>query len=32
MDTFQKRDILRQAMEKLKHDADSIDRRVEAVK
>jgi negative regulator of replication initiation len=32
VDTFQKRDILRQAMEKMKYDPDSIDRCVEAVK
>lgn len=32
VDTFQKRDILRQAMEKMKYDPDSIDRSVEAVK
>jgi negative regulator of replication initiation len=32
VDTFQKRDILRQAMERMKYDADSVDRCVEAVK
>jgi negative modulator of initiation of replication len=32
VDTFQKRDILRQAMEKMKYDPDSIDRCVEAVR
>jgi negative modulator of initiation of replication len=32
VDTFQKRDILRQAMEKMKYDRDSVDRCVEAVR